>query len=255
MGGVLFLGLALWCSPGLAQDEEPQRQKTFEPYQGDTEPEVEPESASTTHLDLALRSGGAFAFGDTREGLSQADIVNTQIPIWIDVGARFGRKLEWHVGLYASYGFTSIAKPLQDLCDADEAQFPGLDTTCSARDLRVGFQFQRHYRPTPQHDFWFGVGFGWEWLTLSERVTLEQESATLDVGLNGLDLSLQLGLDIFPIKNLGIGPFLALDDAYYFSQSQECTGSCGTVPAVATTISGVTAHYWLFLGARVVVIL
>ena len=254
VGGAFCLVVGLCSSPGLAQELEQEQTKTFERYQGDTEPEpVADAPASETRLELGLRSGLGIPFGEAKKGVSFNDLTSLQIPIWAEIGGRFGKKRDLHFGLYGAYGITFVSRNIADACEAAEAQFPGLEANCTASDLRLGLQVLYFLRPAPdapKAKLWLGVGLGWEWFSLREHLTLENESATLSVALNGIDLGLQFGFEYEATKAFGIGPFIALGNSAFFSQNQECTGSCGTIQGGSASIESPSFHNWVFAGVR-----
>jgi hypothetical protein len=190
-----------------------------------------------TKLELGLRTGYGIPFGNLAGGGAGKvnDLIAGQIPLWLDVGARFSD--HYYLGLYYSYGFGINGSAFSDDCKA-----AGSDVSCSTSDMRLGIQYAYHLKPPGELDPWLGIGVGYEWLKASESVGGISASTTA----HGWEfVNLQLGLDVPVADHFTVGPFVTFGLAQYSNV------------AIATTIGDASGevndkalHEWLFLGVR-----
>jgi hypothetical protein len=215
-------------------------------------------SGGNAHADTKFEMGARLGYGAPFGKFSDTggkvnDLIVGQIPLWLDVGARLEKR--FFVGVYWDYGFGISSSKISDGCKADQAAgaSAGVDVSCNTHDMRLGGEFLYHISPLEQFDPWVGVGFGYEWVGLSETESAGDASATLTVGAHGFEfMNLQLGLDISVSENVALGPFAAFTLAEYRKASVSCSGDCaGTDLTSSTSLDGKTLHEWLLLGARI----
>jgi outer membrane protein W len=116
---------------------------------------------------------------------------------------------------------------------------------CSSHDIRLGVNGHYHVLPDGRFDPWFGVGFGYEWLSISAS----QGNVNVSQGVSGWEFfNLQAGLDFHLLKGaLGIGPFVTLTFDQYSSASSPSDTQGGTT---GSSVSNQSFHEWLFFGVR-----
>ena len=166
---------------------------------------------------VGLRLGYALPMGSVMKDSSMSDGVSGMIPIWLDLGYMVTPNIM--VGLYGQYGFVSLKN-----CEGD----------CSASNLRLGVQGQYHLSPAEKLDPWFGLGIGYESMSM-KRTGVEGSASGLEF------LNLQAGLDYKLSPAFGIGPFLS------FSLGQYSSVSSGDL---SMDIPEKAMHQWLTFGVR-----
>lgn len=193
-----------------------------------------------TRLELGVRSGYGIAFGNLRSGTKLNGFIAGQVPLWVDLGARFAG--HYYFGAYFSYGFGINGNALNDACDFDK-KTSGSDLECSTSDVRLGFQYAYHFEPPGELDPWLGVGIGYEWAGVSEKAP---GGATINGSYHGTEfVNLQAGLDVPVNDKFAVGPFATFGLGQYGSASESGGGASSS-----SEIAGKAVHEWLFLGAR-----
>jgi hypothetical protein len=206
----------------------------------------------------AFEFGARLAFGLPFGGLIGGNgndlnhtISNMFMPLWLDAGFRLASN--WYVGSYFSYGITSLSNQFA----SGTCNQPGYG--CSSSDIRLGVDASYHILPDGRFDPWFGLGFGYEWL--SEGITSDAThqlvvgastsgpNASLSAGQSGWEfVNVQAGLDFRLLQDtLGIGPFLSVAISQYTSQSNPSDFKGGTT---GQSISNQALHEWFMFGAR-----
>jgi len=156
-------------------------------------------AVSNAQLQLGARIGYGFAAGEAEAGFNQSDFVSSQIPFQLDLNYKFTKNLS--LGGYFSYAYGMVGGTTKDLCDATGAD-------CSASGMRAGIQLAYDFSPGASMDPWVGLGFGYEWATLSVEGN--------DVDVSGFEYaSLQVGADWTVSKGFGLGPFLSWSFGQY----------------------------------------
>jgi outer membrane protein W len=174
-------------------------------------------SAEPGKFVLGLRLGYGLPMGSIMKGDKMSDAFSGMIPIWLDVGYMVTPNIM--VGVYGNYGIVSLKD-----CSGD----------CSASQLRFGVQGQYHISPAEKLDPWFGLGIGYEKMSV--------KAGGDDGSISGMEyLNLQAGLDYKLSPAFGLGPFLS------FSLGQYGSASSGGVSA---DIPETAMHQWLTLGVR-----
>jgi hypothetical protein len=219
-----------------------------------------PNAFADTKFELGFRTGYGIPFGkiyDREETDSSnndiKDGVAGQIPLWVDIGARLNGQL--FIGGYVVYGVGLLADEFSNDCDdADQAADAlGGSVSCSVSDVRLGANVHYHFgAPGASLDPWIGAGLGYEWLTLSEGISVGSQAVDLSITLHGFEFAnLQAGLD-FPLSEVAaLGPFVAVSFASYGTGRVTCSGDCGTADDTQSeSIDDTSVHEWLFLGVR-----
>lgn len=188
---------------------------------------------------VGVEGGYAVPYGDATEPLGDLDpaldaYVDSQVPVSLDVGWRFGRHLV--VGAYGSYGLGAVVDDrLQAACDT-------LGHTCSVRTVRAGLQAVWRFAPRPWLAPWAGIGTGWEWFQYAQ----EGGGGKATTSGDGWEIaSVRLGLDLVPGAGLAAGPFLSATYARYREFTLELPDRTR-----AYSTSG-AYHGWLQAGLRV----
>jgi len=112
--------------------------------------------------------------------------------------------------------------------------------------MRLGIQYLYHVKPPGELDPYFGVGFGYEWMSTDFTASAGGASSSSTVTTLGFEfVNVQLGLDVPVAEKFAIGPFAAFALGQYSSLSL----SSDTVSA-SGDVAQKTLHEWLFLGVR-----
>jgi outer membrane protein W len=177
---------------------------------------------------IGLRTGYGIAIGkvsDLYGDIVLDKYIKGNIPIWLDLGYKVTPNIL--LGLYGMYGFGIRGDELSGDCDG-----------CSASMVRFGVQAQYHLSPAENIDPWFGLGIGYESVSLAIR------------GDNGFTYSgiefpnFQAGADFKFTPNFGVGPFLSFSlNQYIFYAIDDSTGE-----SVSGYIDERAFHKWLTVG-------
>lgn len=157
---------------------------------------------------LGARIGYALPSGDLMQSVPMKDSLSANVPIQVDAGMSVLSVLS--LGLYGSYGPTSLASDLKSSCSA-------LGVSCSGQNLRLGVQ--ANLRPPLILDsLWGGVFAG-----------LEQQAfsvGSVDVKFRGWEAGLQAGWDFSVLPFIKVGPFASYSFAR-FTTASVGSGSSG----------------------------
>jgi outer membrane protein W len=184
----------------------------------------DPESTRITEdskWQLSLRSGFALPVGRVSDGGAVLENrYDGSIPIWLDVGYRFGENIV--AGVYFQWGY------------AFPRDCPGGDATCDGYNLRTGIEGFYHFMPDRKIDPWLGVGIGYE----LQHATL----GSTDYYLQGIEyLTLQVGADRKIGTRFSVGPYASISLSQYLSED---TGTG------FRDIEDGAAHSWLQFGIK-----
>ena len=166
-------------------------------------------SPSDVGFSFGLRVGYGIPFGNAA-GTPLNNVVFGMIPIGVDAGWFFNPHL--YAGVYLYYGFGLAAGLGIDTCGEDESG-------CSAKTVRVGALVHWHFNPSGLLDPWIGGGLGYEALLLSSS-NPETIDANQSSGIYGIAATLEGGLDLKPLKYMGLGPYVELAAGPYVADSQ-----------------------------------
>lgn len=202
-----------------------------------------PAAAQESGFEAGLRTGYGLPLGDAADGANEeiSSVIAGVVPLWVDLGYRATPNV--FIGAYFQYGFGLLGDDLDDLCDTDV-----FDVDCSVHSHRLGAQLHYHFSPRESADPWLGIGFGYEWLSMS----IEGEGGKLSVTSRGFELAnFQGGVDFYPAENFYLGPFLSFSLDQYSSAEFECSGpfDCGDAE-VDGDIEDKSIHNWLMIGVR-----
>ena len=113
--------------------------------------------------------------------------------------------------------------------------------------FRIGVEGQYQLSPGESMNPWFGLGIGYEILSLSaEGDTGVGTTYSSALSFSGLEFAnLQGGADFRLAPNIGVGPFLSFSLGQYSSCSSEVDGS-----DLDCEVEDSTMHEWIVLGAR-----
>jgi hypothetical protein len=199
---------------------------------------------------MAFEFGARLAFGlplGSVGGGNGNDLDHTAsnmiVPLWLNAGIRF--LSHWYAGAYFSFGIASISNQFQNnVCNET-------GVGCSSNDTRLGVEAAYHVLPDGFVDPWFGLGFGYEWLSLTETgpLTNGTGNGTVSYGVAGWEfINLMGGVD-FRLLNgaLGVGPFLSLAISQYDHASSPSDTNGGTT---GSSITSQALHEWFLLGAK-----
>jgi len=186
LGAAVALGtLAPRARAQVPEDTEPGG-----PAASDEElvPPPPPPEDTGASFEVGLRSGYAVPLGKVADDAAEDidSVLAAQVPIWVDLGARFSRRLFF--GIQASYGVGILSSDMVTACDSAAAAGVDLKIDCRGSDVRGGFELLYHSRLKPHVDPWFGGGMGWEWLSVDIAASAPGQSASLAFSANGLEL-------------------------------------------------------------------
>lgn len=238
---------------GAAGAAPPPPGATLDPYgQGvvaaPPPPAAEASGAPWMAFEFGVRFAYGVPFGNVISGNGN-DLNHTVsgmiAPLWLDAGVRLAS--HWYVGAYFSYGIT----PLSGQFDTGLCNVSGVG--CSGNDTRLGVNAHYHVLPDGFVNPWFGLGFGYEWLSGSVSADAAASGTgapvTRSSGADGWEfVNIQAGVDFHLLNGaLGIGPTVTLTLDQYDHQSVPTDNNGGTQGA---SIQNQALHEWLLLGVR-----
>ena len=186
-------------------------------------PAVPARAGEESGLSLGARVGYGIPLGDAMAGVSLGDVVSGQVSVQLDADWRFDRS--WRLGLYAQYGFATLAAAS---CPAG--------ATCSGQNVRFGVQTAYAFAAGDSRP-WVGAGLGVEW----QAASVSQAGVDNELRLFGLEiLNLQAGWDFRPAAGFSLGPFASFSVGQYRTVT-----SGGASESLATAL-----HGWLQLGVK-----
>jgi hypothetical protein len=233
----IVAGLLVALVPELAHAQAPAEAQ-YQPYE---------KRYRGPGLDIGGRTGFGLPFGKST-GVAGADfdeLSGGQVPLWFDLGMHFSD--HFTVGMYLSYGIGIPSDEFSRACD--EAELLGFDSSCSSSDVRLGAQFLFHILPANLIDPWVGVGTGWEWFSLTQRISAGGESASGTVTVSGWEMfNLQAGVDFRLADRMGLGPFVSFSNGSFGSMKTSCENA--TCNEQSADIANTASHQWLIFGAK-----
>jgi hypothetical protein len=179
---------------------------------------------------LGLRVGYGIPMGDTVKDDTGASVplsdgISGKVPLWLDAGWRFGPSI--YLGAYFEYG-PSFVKDCP----------PG--SSCSASDVRLGANLLYHFMPSAPFDPWIGVGFGYEWLNVSQD--------GIGAGLSGWEfVNIQAGGDFAIGSGFALGPYVVFGLGQYGTATADIGGQSisASIPNANQSL-----HEWLQFGVK-----
>jgi hypothetical protein len=229
---VAFIGAAATANAQTAPEAAPPAEEAGGPA---ATPGAMPAPAATTvaaagesvtdrpGVSLSARLAFAVPMGSLAEGTTLSDGISGGLPVILEVAGRINRNVS--VGLVGQYGYMMTKN-----CDTG--------ASCSASDYQVLVEGIYNLRTGSTIDPWFGLGVGWEKLSLSESAGGASQSASV----SGLGLvALQVGGNFVAAPQVEVGPFLSFSMGKYGSAS--ASGQSADIPMTAF-------HEWLQIGVR-----
>jgi hypothetical protein len=184
-----------------------------------------------------VSGAGTQAFGGATLQTNGQDLSSDftgQIPVMFDAGYRFDP--HWYLGGLLAYGFAFVNSDKQPECSQG--------VSCSGHNVQIGANLHYHIAPSSNWDPWLGVGFGYEWATLSISVNNQSGDATL----SGFQfVNVQFGVDGKLAPNAGLGPFVMFGLGQYSS-----VGASSGSASESIDIANQVFHEWLTFGFRAV---
>jgi outer membrane protein W len=202
---------------------------------------------SASGIEVGARVGYEIPFGSvsgsstttngnttvTQSGSDLGDAFNGGVPLTLDAGYRINPNV--YVGGFATYGFLFVNTDKSPTCKVN-------GVSCSGHHVELGANLHYHVAPDSTFDPWVGIGFGYEWLTVS----VSEGNQSIDGTLTGFQfVNVQAGGDYKVAPNVGIGPFVMLAVGQFDSISVS-SGSTSQ----SNDISNKALHEWLSIGVR-----
>jgi hypothetical protein len=158
-------------------------------------------------LQLALRTGFIFPFGDITKGIlggqpggSFSESYTGFIPIVAEAGWRIDPNV--FVGVVVEYAL-GLVKSSAHTC------MGGL-YSCSGSDLLIGVEGLYHFKPKTRLDPWAGVGTGYEWLGSLDGTWVKGfQFINLHVGI---DFPVASGFFVAPFLTFAVGKYSKIGD-------------------------------------------
>jgi hypothetical protein len=172
---------------------------------------------------LGARLAYALPMGSLEQGQTLSDGISGGIPITIEAAYRFTPNLS--AGLAGQYAYM-----LTKNCDTG--------ASCSASDYQILLEAIYNVRMGSTIDPWFGLGVGYE------RLSLTESGGGLDASgsVSGWGLAtVQVGGDFAAAPQVDVGPFVSFSVGKYGSASSG--GNSADIPSTAF-------HEWLQIGVR-----
>jgi hypothetical protein len=182
------------------------------------------DSPSGSGFELALRASVALPTGSASSNAPLSTVVGVQFPLALDVGYRIGEYV--FVGATGQYAFGTTGSAS---CDSG--------ASCSEAGGQVGAEVLFHPLGRSTLDPWVGLGFGFEWLILSE--SSGGQSANASVG--GFDWLVVTGGVDFALGPVRLGPFVG------FTMGEYTHLTSGEV------ITNKALHFWVSAGLKLTV--
>ena len=184
---------------------------------------------------LSARVGWGVPFGDvSRDAQAVEDVVAAKVPIWLELGYRFARRVDGD--LYVELAPARVAGAA---CGAGGA--------CDGYDLRFGLLVHVHLAPTRAIDPWLGVGVGVE--TLQAEVQGPDPAAPAggeQWTWSGIEVPLELGVDARLSARLTLGPYVSASLAQFTSLGEQPAGGAGATGSIDRR----ALHGWMQAGLR-----
>jgi hypothetical protein len=177
---------------------------------------------------VGLRLGYAIPGGNVQSGLSNKDLVQSNVPLQLDLGYA-GILDTIAVGGYAAIGFSQVGNQLKDYCASRGG-------SCDSKLWEAGVQANVH----PFLGLWAGVFGGWQQQTVSGTFS----GISASESLRGWESGVQGGWD-FGALGVKFGPYLSWATGKF-----QTAASGGSGVLAANFDLGTANHSWLTLGIR-----
>jgi opacity protein-like surface antigen len=195
---------------------------------------------------FAFRTGLTFPYGDATD--QAGDALGTryawQIPLVIDLGARFAQN--YFVGAYFGIGFGSTGShPRLEAACRDDDDDGTNDITCNVVSLRAGLEGSYSFQPADSFNPWIGYGIGYESTTATYT---DHERGYKETVTSGGVTWAQLSVGFDLRKSIGVGPFLEVAIGEFNKTTTEIEAD-----KYSLSIPDRALHAWIMLGLRFVV--
>ncbi len=209
-------------------------------------PPVKTVKPAASGFQFAFRTGLTFPYGDATDagGDALGDRYAWQVPIAIDLGARFAESFFAGVYLGIGFGSTGSDSQLEAACRDDDDDGTN-DITCNVVSLRAGLEGSYSFQPAESMNPWIGYGIGYEATTATYTDRERGYKETVTSG-GATWAQLTLGLDLR--KSIGVGPFLEVAIGEFNKTTTEIQSQKHSV-----SIPDRALHAWIMLGLRFVV--
>jgi hypothetical protein len=177
-------------------------------------------AAAPDEIELGVRAGYTRPPGRSPAvSRSLGDGLQAMIPLTLEAGYRIGHA---YLGAAFQYAFGRL--------DEDRGEEACRAGDCSVRGLAITANLLYHLLPAERLDPWFGVGFGYETLTVrKDKVPSPYGSwETSDTARGFQFASLQAGGDLRLWSHLAVGPFASLTLGEYFAYRHTARESFGS---------------------------
>jgi hypothetical protein len=182
---------------------------------------------------IGARLGWAIPRGDVaRAGPALEDVVDGALPIALDLGYRFNRRVWGQLYIAAAPAASATA-----FCSGD----------CSAADVRFGVEVLLRLAPGARLDPWVGVGAGIELLQVKGDEAADGTRREWDWA--GIEIPFEAGLDVAIGDRFSLGPYLSVALAQFTAASVRPAG--GSTPS--ESVKDRATHAWLAGGLKATV--
>jgi hypothetical protein len=190
-------------------------------------------AAASAQFTFGARLSYAIAGGDEVKDVKLSDSISAMIPVQLEAGYNVTPDL--NIGAFFSYGWASESSDVSDACDL-------IGADCGITGWRFGVQgIYSLSTVSPTWVPWFGLGVGYESLTL--KIEGGGESATFTE--SGWEFAnLQAGAD-YKAGNMRIGPFLSYSFGQFGSYDAEGGGQ-----SESGDITDKGTHTYFTIGVR-----
>jgi hypothetical protein len=248
-------GLATTALPAFATEEfedepasEETKSKKSPPATEGAAAKESPEDNATTDTSVSLkprflvsaRTGFFLPVGSVSGGASEkpmSDVVLGQIPIQVDLG---GRMENLFVGGFAAMGANFLATDYN--CNPE--------LRCSSSSISFGLQVHYHLAPERPLNPWFGVGVGYELLSVRTEDRSNDANYVQTVFHGPQLLKLMGGAEFRASSRFVVGPFAEISVGEYWNVSARLRRSPAEI-STSEALAGKALHAWMGLGVRV----
>jgi len=163
-------------------------------------------------------------------GLDLSDVIQGQVPIWIDAGYRLP------IGLYLG-GYAEIGPGISSQCEPPD---------CNIFDLRLGANARYHFLAGRRIEPWVGVDLGYELLYSRSTIRVLGAQISSSLALHGFEFfNAQVGVDFRVTPEVVLAPFFTCA----LSQYEQVTARVEE-NEVSTSDFDKAIHLWLLFGVR-----
>jgi outer membrane protein W len=184
-------------------------------------------------LQVGLRAGYGWPFGEYEAGHPMDEYITSEIPITLEVNYRAWEHVS--LGVYGAYAFGTVPQGLQD----DYAAF---GRTASIASWRVGAQVIVDLWPGATVDPWAGLGIGYQWMMFD----VKSDTGTSGLTYRGFDwIVVQAGADVRIAEWLAVGPYVAFTTGVFGDVDLDFPTGSGS-----NEVTDTAEHEWLDVGVR-----